>query len=284
MEIGTSVIGVARKAAGLAYSLFEKLVCRRAYKLSTLYRDHRELIEGKPKPLGEHLGYQLFWEEYLHGSRQRSPTIEIRGTWHKRLSLVVVSVSASNDKVCYQDEIALRQVDQRRHRAALTAIPFRRPKIKGNWVYTPYDTFRVELIEVRDEAGISLMPRLPVVHITHPIDRLEVALGEERDYVEKWGRVFHLRFIEMEINEELVHIFAWRFHRSKLMQRLTAPMQSRRVAKTFFWCKNAFRARPLQRSLERHIAEYKEYLGRRELEEAAISIRSDEERDKTISG
>ncbi|HEV6965052.1 hypothetical protein, partial [Roseateles sp.] len=123
-----------------------------------------------------------------------------------RLSKVVISVLASNNKVVYQDEAVLRHVDERRHRAALPAIPFRHPKIEGNVVYTPYDAFRVELIEVCDESGKDLLPRRPIVHITHPIDRLEVAMGEELGYVEKWGCVYNLQFIEMEIKEVMVRI------------------------------------------------------------------------------
>jgi hypothetical protein len=208
MELGTSMIGVARKLAGRAYALFEKLVCRRAYQLSTFYHDHRVLIEGRLHPLGEHLGYRLFWDEYLHGVRQRAPIIEVRANRGVRLSKVVISVSATNDKVCYQDEVVLRHVDERRHRAALPAIPFRHLEIKGNFVYTPYDDFRVELIEVRDESGQDLLPCWPVVHVTHPLDRLEVALGEELEYVEKWGGVYKLRFIEMEAKEEAIRIMA----------------------------------------------------------------------------
>ena len=276
MEVSSWMFGVVRKVGKWAYGLVEKQVCRRAYELSTVYHDHRVLIETRPDPLGEHLGYILFWDEYLHGERQRAPIIEVRANPGVPLSKVVISVSATNDKVCYQDEVVLRHVDERRHRAALPAIPFRYPKLKGNLVFTPYDDFRVELIEVRDESGKDLMPRWPVVHVTHPLDRLEVALGEELEYVEKWGRVYNLQFIEMQVREELVHILAWRFHRSPLVQRLTERLQRRRVAKALFWAKNAFRARPLQRELERHIAEYKEYeANRRKREEAAARAEED---------
>jgi hypothetical protein len=179
-----------------------------------------------------------------------------------RLSKVVIAISASNEKVCYQNEVVMRHVDGRRHRAMLSAVPFRRPKIKGGWVYTPFDTFHVELIEIVDEQGKNLKPRWPVSHVSHPIDRLEVALGKERDYVEKWGEVYHLGFLEMAISEEMVRLFAWQFNRSRLVQKLVQPLQRRLVAKAIFWSKNAVWARPLQRELEQHIAEYKEYLAR----------------------
>lgn len=156
----------------------------------------------------------------------------------------------------------MRHVDGRKHRAMLSAVPFRRPKIKDGWVNTPFDTFHVELIEIVDEHGTNLKPRWPVSHVTHPIDRLEVALGKERDYVEKWGEVYHLGFLEMETNEEGVRLFAWQFNRSRLVQKLVEPLQTRLVAKAIFWAKNAVWARPLQRELIQHIAEYKEYLAR----------------------
>ncbi len=276
MEVSSWMFGVVRKVGKWAYGLVEKQVCRRAYELSTLYHDHRVLIETRPDPLGEHLGYILFWDEYLHGERQRAPIIEVRANPGVRLSRVVISVSATNDKVCYQDEVVLRHVDERRHRAALPTIPFRYPRIEGNLVFTPYDDFRVELIEVRDESGKDLMPHWPIVHVTHPIDRLEVALGEESEYVEKWGRIYNLQFIEMQVREEMVGILAWRFHRSPVVQRLTERLQHRRVAQALFWVKNAFRAGPLQRELERHIAEYKEYeANRRKREEAAARAEED---------
>lgn len=262
MEISTSIFGIARKAARWAYGFIEKIVCKRAYEISSLYHDHRTVVEARPDPLGDHLGYRLYWDEFLLGERQRAPIIEVTARGGVRLSKVVIAVSASNEKVCYQNEVVMRRVDGRRHRAMLSAVPFRRPKIKGGWVYTPFDTFHVELIEIVDEHGKSLKPRWPVSHDSHPIDRLEVALGKERDYVEKWGEVYHLGFLEMEISEEMVRLFAWQFNRARLVQKLVQPLQRRFVAKAIFWSKNAVWARPLQRELEQHIAEYKEYLAR----------------------
>ncbi|MGQ3055040.1 MAG: hypothetical protein ACT6S0_24880 [Roseateles sp.] len=276
MDIGSSMLGAAKSVVSWGYGLLEKLVCRRAYALSTLYHDHRLLIEAQPYPLGEHLQYMLFWDEYLHGARQREPTIEVRTHRGVRLSKAVIAVSASNSKVCYQNEVVMRHVDERRHRAALPAIPFRYPKIKGNLVYTPYDEFRVELVEIVDESGKDLLPRYPVVHVTHPIDRLEVALGEEREYVEKWGEVYNLRFIELQAREEMVHILAWRFYRSPVVQKLTEPLLNRRVGKALFWIKNAVWARPLQRELQRHIAEFKEYAASRQKREDAVVAREEQ--------
>lgn len=61
---------------------------------------------------------------------------------------------------------------------------------------------------------------------------------------------------------EAGRLFAWQFNRSRLVQKLVQPLQRRLVAKAIFWSKNAVWARPLQRELEQHIAEYKEYLAR----------------------
>ena len=132
MEIGTSLFGIARKLARWGHGFLEKLICRRAYEISTLYHDHRQLVEARPYPLGEMLGYQLFWDEYLHGARQRAPIIEVRANHGVRLSKVAISVTASNEKVCYQNEVVLRHVDERRHRATLSSIPFRNLKFSGN--------------------------------------------------------------------------------------------------------------------------------------------------------
>lgn len=273
MNIPTTIFAVARKVVRWAYGFIEKIICKRTYEISSLYHDHRELIEAKPYPLGNHIGYRLYWDEFLGGERQRAPIIEVRACGGAQLSKVVIAVSASNKKVCYQNEVVMRHVDERRHRAVLPAVPFRHPKIKGNLVYTPFDTFHVELIEIFDARGKNLKQQWPIRHITHPMDRLEVALGEERDYVEKWGRVYHLGFMEMEINEEMVRIFAWRFHQSKLMRKLTEPLQKRWFAKSIFWIKNAGRALPLQKELERHIAEYKAYLAEQPARlEAALEI------------
>jgi len=277
MEVGTSMIGSIRKLGGLLYGLLEKLICRRAYEVSTLYHDHRVLIEARPYPLGKHVGYRLYWDEYLHGARQNAPIVEVRANRGIQLSKVVISVSASNDKVCYQEEVTLRHVDGRRHRAALPAVPFRYPKIKGNFVYTPYDTFRVELIEIRDDSGKDLLPRSPIVHVTHPMDRLEVAMGKEREYVEKWGRVYNLRFVEMQVTQEAIPILAWRIHRTPFVRNMTEWLQHRRVSKVRFWIKNAIWARPLQRELARHVAEYKEYEANRQKREEAATTRTAEE-------
>jgi len=265
MEFGTSLFGIVRKLARWGHGFLEKLICRRVYEISTLYHDHRQFVEARPDPLGEMLGYQLFWDEYLHGARQRAPIIEVRANQGVRLSKVVISVTASNEKVCYQNEVVLRHVDERRHRATLSAIPFRHLKFSGNLVYTPYDIFRVELVEMLGIDGRDVMPPWQIVRTSAPMDRLEVALGEQREYLEKWGRVYNLRFIELEITEVLVHLRAWRFHRSPAVQRLTLPLESRRIAKAWFWARNAWSARPLQRALDRHIAEYRQYEAERQL-------------------
>jgi hypothetical protein len=276
MEISTSIFGIVRRVIRWAYGFAEKAVCRRAYEISTLYHNHRELIETKPDPLGAHVSYRLYWDEFLHGERQRAPIIEVRASGGARLSKVVIAVAASNDKVCYQNEVVMRGVDDRRHRAVLPAVPFRHPKIEGSLVYTPFDSFHVELIEILDMNGKSLKPRWPVSHVTHPMDRLEVALGYERDYVERWGCVYHLGFIEMAINEEMVRLSAWRFYRSALVRKLAESLQRRWIGKVIFWSKNAIWAAPLQRELERHIAEYKEYLAWRSDEVSRVSEFEDE--------
>lgn len=276
MEFGSTLFGIARKAAGWAFGFVEKLVCRRAYKLSTLYHDHRILIEDHPRPLGEHLGYRVFIEEYLHGNRQRAPLLEVCSNAGIRLSKVVISVTASNEKVCYQDQVVLHHVDERRHRAALPAVPFRRPKIEGNQVYTPYDKLRVELLEIRGDAGQDLLPRWRVKEEMHPIDRLEVAMGKEQDFVEKWGEVYNLQYLEMAIREEIIRMRALHFHHSAVVRMMAAGLQHRWVGKALFWTKNAFWARPLQRELEQHIKEYREYEAqRRANEDAAARVNVD---------
>lgn len=115
MEIGSSTIGGVRKIVSWVYGVVQRLTCLRAYEISTLYYNHRELIEARPYPLGEHVGYRLFWGAYLRGARQRSPMIEVCATGNMKLSKVILSVSASNDKICYQDKIVFRNVDFRRH-------------------------------------------------------------------------------------------------------------------------------------------------------------------------
>jgi hypothetical protein len=242
--------------------VIEKIICQRAYEISTLYHDHRELVETKPRPLGEHVGYRLYWQEFLQGQRQLAPTIEVCALGKSRLSKVVIAVTASNDMVCFQNEVVMRHVDTRRHRAPLSSIPFRRPRIDGGLVYTPYDEFHIELIEALDERGGCITPRWSTKDVIHPMDRLEVALGQERDFVEKWGRTYNLSFLEMEIREEAVRMFAWSCRRSHVLRLLLRPLQSRNMAKAIFWSRNALRAAPLERAFIRHIEEYRDYLAR----------------------
>jgi hypothetical protein len=263
MEVGTPVVGALRRLAALAYGFVERWVCSRAYEVSTVYHDHRESIEARPRPLGDHVGYILLCDEYLQGSRQQAPMIEVRALGGTKLSKVVLSVCARNQKVSYHDEVVFREVDRRRHRAALR-IPFRRPRVERNAVYTPYDTTCVKLIEVLDDEGHSLLPHWQVADTTHPLDRLEVALGEGQDFVEKWGRVFHLEFMDMSIKEELVRVSAWRWHQSPPLRWLTGWLKYRCIGRTLFWLKNFRHAKGLTRELEQHIAEYNEYAARRD--------------------
>lgn len=94
-------------------------------------------------------------------------------------------------------------------------------------------------VRERSAAGLACRPR----HAPHrPTRSRSRRLTRIRGEV---GRVYNLRFIEMQANKEMVHIFAWRFHRSPVMQRITERLQHRRLGKDPLLVKNAFRARPL---------------------------------------
>ena len=258
MTLPSSALSALRKIIGWLFAIAERAFCQKAYAISTLYRHHRQMIDRSSRPLGKHLCYVIYWDEYILDRRQSVPSIELRSIDGQALSKVVISVSAYNERVCYQDCIALYDVDERAHRAALSSVPFRRLKFSGNRLYTPYDRFRVRLIEILDQAGNSLLPSSRVEGTVTPMDRLEVALGKEKGYVERWGRVYHLGYLEMEISEQSVYFSSWRFSRLALLRWCAPLLMHRTVATAIFWCRNAVFARPLERRLVRYLGDYDE--------------------------
>ncbi len=166
-------------------------------------------------------------------------------------------MSAFSDKICYQNEITFRNAEEGFYRATLPSIPLQYLKEENGTIYAEYDYIRIELLELIDQNGIEIPVGNHAPNVFCPLDHLEVILGRERSYVEKWGRVFNLQFIEMAITEELVRIHAWRFNQSIFVRKLTALLQKRWVGRLLFWRKNIINAKLLYKELEEHVKTYK---------------------------
>ena len=168
-------------------------------------------------------------------------------------------MTASNDKIRYQDCVELYDVDDVPSQTALPSIPFRDLIFNGGMVMTPYDTVKVKVRELISSTGERIYLGDEKYDIFMPFDRLEVAMGLERGDVEKWGEYFNLEFLEMEIKEEKVRLLGESFYSlaplAFLKRRLSRMDWS---VKLIFWSKNIIFAKHLRKRLELYLKDNEE--------------------------
>jgi hypothetical protein len=255
----SSIFGVAKAVGSFFKEMVEKALFYRAYKISTLHHNHRQLLGRFARNLTSGLKYDIHWEKYYLQERKSSPMIWIVAESDKKFSKLVLSVTASNRKIKYQDTVTFHDVDSIPLQAALPSIPFRNIRIEGNRVYTSYDAISLKIVELRDSDGQVINLFGDGTINLHPCDNLEVTMGLERGDVEKWGEVFNLQFLEGEIREEKIR-FSGRLHScSRLTYYLINFILSQGwILKTNFWRKNLFIAKQLTIEFLKYLQEQKE--------------------------
>ncbi|WP_416397399.1 hypothetical protein [Allohahella sp. A8] len=239
---------------------FERLLFYRAYLISTLHHSYREAFDTCPEKLTDGIEYRIFWEPYYLRKRLVTPMIWLRSTNGAKFHKIVLTATASNRKIKYQDTITVHGLDDTPIQLALTSIPFRELKFDGNIVYTPYDRITTEILELHgpDECRINIM--YPIKKCLQPFDNLEVDMGLRKGYVEKWGEIFNLELIEVEVTEERIRLMGSTFGKLRPIDRLKAKLFSPNwVVKSISWSKNVIFAKQLT-------SEFVKY--RKELEES----------------
>ncbi len=138
---------------------------------------------------------------------------------------------------------------------ALPSIPFRKLEVKRGKIYQPYEYFQIEVVEAYDKEGKEDDSQCKKsLHIT-PSDKLEVTLGLEKGYVEKWDNLYNLEFIEMEIKEEQIKLIGCIFNRSYNIRKYVFSKKG--LVKIIFWSKNLVTAKQLTKEFKKYVKSQK---------------------------
>jgi hypothetical protein len=250
------IFGAFKAIFSLSKQRIEKYLFHRAYEISTIYYSHRQAFGRPSHHLSQNLSYNIHWEKYYLRERKNCPIILVKSENGKTFSKLVLSVTASNDKIKYQNTLTLFDINSIPTQAALPSIPFRNIRIKGNQVFTPYDHISTIVIELYDAEGQPVDLFRGGVNLLYPCDRLEIALGLEKGDIEKWGEVFNLQFIEREIIEERIRLIGGlsRFYFFK--RRII--LSNNWIVKANFWRKNLGSAKQLTGEFENYLLQEKE--------------------------
>ncbi|MFA8390256.1 hypothetical protein ACEPUD_09060 [Burkholderia ubonensis] len=260
IEISTSaVIGVARSIGifdvfkqGLTWVLFSQ-----AYRISTLYYNLRNHLGEMPYEMAEHFEYDIHWQPYHLSKKLNSPMFWIRAKDGHEFSRVTICVTAMNNKIRYQNSFSVYDLDSIPVQVALSSTPFRDLSFSGNMVYTPYDKFTIEVIEIKGKNGEDIPVPYPAKDYLRPFDRLEVHMGKEKEFVEKWGENFNLQYLESQIAEIQIELPGYS-HIPLVRSIRRAVLGNRSLAKLVFWKRNLVRAKKITEEVGKFIEEERE--------------------------
>ncbi len=228
-----------------------------AYEISTLYRCHRDICRFSNSHLVKDIGYRILWKPYYLRKKLATPMIRLATAGDVNYSKIVLTVTAANSKIKYQDNIILYDICEISTQAALPSIPFRKLKIKPGNVYTPYDVIKIKVTELYDAEGVRVALNSSNEKIVCPFDNLPEELGQINGYVEKWGEIYNLEFIEMEFVEERIRLTEGMIGNSELEYFVRRKLFSVNwIVKVVFWAKNIFFAKQLLLEFEKYLEEY----------------------------
>lgn len=257
MDIPPGTSGLLRAVLKKIADFFSMLLFYRAYEISTLYHNHREAFGIPPDDLLEGIEYKVLWKPYHLRKKLVTPMIWLRAKEKNSFSRVSLVVTASNSKIQYQDNITLYEVSDIPIQAALPSIPFRKIKFEGNTVLTPYDTIKIKVQELYDAEGDKVNAYYPRERHIRPFDRLEVAMGLQKGDIEKWGEIFNLEFLEMELREEKIRLIGPMFGRLKPVYYVRKKLFSINwIVKIAFWTKNIIFAKQLASEFVKYLEEH----------------------------
>ena len=271
MEVSVaSALGLVHKVYSTlkaVASLLEKLLFERAYEISSQVKCLREVLGRFPRSLTEDIEYDLHWGKYYLRNEIFCPLFWIKSRSGKRYSKIVLAITASGQLQKFQCPLTLYDLGGLPTRTTLPSIPLRVSKknvlVENARVFVPFSEIEVELFELWDENGQQVSVRSRCLPMA-PMDHLEVAMGNQRGDVEKWGKHYNLEFLESEIIEEKIRLTAPYFMARRLPDRLRRKIFSWMwVVRISFWRKNLVLASHLSKQYaevkkrEQEIDEYR---------------------------
>ncbi|WP_371229695.1 hypothetical protein ACAW63_24270 [Pseudomonas sp. QE6] len=258
MDLSIGIGGVVKKVFGGLIEFMDKILFYKAYSLSTLYSGYREIFVWKPSELGGELEFRVLWRRYYYKRKLVSPMIWVKARKGHAFEKVVLLVKGEAEKIEYQDLVTLFDLSEKPVQTALGSLPFRDIRFDGRFVETPYRGIKIQLLEGLRADGSSIDCSYGHTRYVTPSDRLEVHLGREKGDIERWGEIFNLEFIEMQIRAEQDRLIGGRYGRSKFSYRSREMIfQYRFLVKLVFWLKNIVFARQIEKALEVYFSRQK---------------------------
>jgi hypothetical protein len=254
-----SLISAIRSILKAVASPIEKILFRRAYEISTLVKCRRQILGRFSHSLTADLEYDIHWGKYYLRDEIFCPLFWIKSRSGKYYSKIVLVVNALSTQHNFQCAFTLYDFGPHPIRTTLPSIPLRvlqkNVLVKNGRIHSPYLEVQIKVVELWDESGnevstksLSLPPRLS------PLDRLEVAMGQEKGDVEKWGQVYNFEFLESEIKEEQIRLRSRYYIATRIRDKLKGQVLGWTwIVQISFWRKNLIWATHLSK-------EYAEFL------------------------
>jgi len=237
------------------WEFIQKPFIQRVYEISNSYKNYREAFSLPLQKL-ENIEYKIIWQEYYLGKKLITPMLWVRAKEGKEFSKMIISVQAILDKkISYQDNIILFNINSIPIQIALPSIPFRNLTFKNNRVQIPYEHLQLEVIEAYDIEGKEDKSQCEKSSRMTPFDKLEVALGWEKGYVEKWGKIYNLEYVEEVIKDEQIRLISSMLNRNYGIRKYI--FSKKWLLNIIFWSKNIFTAKQLTREFEKYLKEEK---------------------------
>lgn len=239
-----------------------KYFLQSAYEVSTCYRSHRQMKALCQKKLGAYFLYSVNWHKLFLGKEQKMSTVWIKSKEGVSFQRVTLCVNATLEKIRYQSTVILHNVGETITVAAIPSIPLRQIEVEeGNRLSEPYTHVWIELKELVDAKGESIMIKDGESPRITPVDNLEAALGLRKSDVFRWGKWWNLDFLEREKHE--FHIkyhgmaFDAKYHGLKLTHTwyslLTRMSKWNWFLEACFWSKNLWNAKQLRHVFDKSL-------------------------------
>lgn len=272
MDISTGAVSFIKKIFGSILGklinkpleILSKTCFQEAYRISTLYKSHRDLHGLCRNNLGEYVGYHINWNKLHLGKEQSTCTLWVKAKGNKIFRKLTFCVTASLESLRYQSVVTVFNANEIPCVVAIPSIPFRNIEFQGHTFREPYSEISIELIEVFDSNEMPVILDHEVKETLHPVDNLLAAMGMRLSNVQRWEKWWNLDFLEMEKKELAItlrgHAFKANFqhHRFAYIWKFLAWLgQKKWFLEICFWARNIFFASQLKNAFVKYLDESK---------------------------
>jgi hypothetical protein len=242
--------------------LIEKACFYEAYRISSVYKTHRDYRLLWNHELGDYVNFHINWKKLFLGEEQQLTTLWIKAKDGKEFSEATFCITASLETIRYQSIVTVHQINKIPCVLALPSIPLRKISVRGNMVRMAYSDVSIDLKGLFDSDGSPITLRGSTKILMHPMDNIEAAIGLRKSEVYRWGKWWNLDFLESEKNEISILLQALAFRSQYDRKRFTVVWtflarlgKKKWFLSCYFWSKNILFASALKIALNDYLEE-----------------------------